>query len=196
MERIRNKGNSSLLLQLAERVGNAAPSKATTESMNVVAMTMLNHPLVQKAQKMKERVVIEKGSGLDDGDASTESIHLKSGACNDPSIVKWNLDVYSGVKELVVGDDSLQHVKELVLRGYARLESVEIGMRCFSVSVDGDMEVVDCGALKRFMMGEWSCTQWGSFVMKNCGVEEMSIGDGCFKCCKNGVFESLSSLER
>ena len=197
MERIRNKGNSSLLLQLAERVGNATASKATTESMNVVAMTMLNHPLAEKAQKaQKTRVVIEKGTDLVEGDGSTEGIEVRSGACNEPSVVKWRLDVCSGLKELVVGDDCLQYVSELVLSGFARLERVAIGMRCFSVSVDGKMEVVDCGALKRFVMGEWSCTQWGSFVMRNCdSLQEVSIGDGCFKSCENVVFESLSSLE-
>ena len=67
MDRIVKNGNSSLLLQLAERVGNAAPSKATTESMNVVAMTMLNHPLGEK-MKMKTRVVIEKSADLVEGE--------------------------------------------------------------------------------------------------------------------------------
>ena len=197
MDRIVKNGNSSTLYELAKRVGNAAASKATTESMNVVAMTMLNHPLAEKAQKaQKTRVVIEKGTDLVEGDGSTEGIEVRSGACNEPSVVKWRLDVCSGLKELVVGDDCLQYVSELVLSGFARLERVAIGMRCFSVSVDGKMEVVDCGALKRFVMGEWSCTQWGSFVMRNCdSLQEVSIGDGCFKSCENVVFESLSSLE-
>ena len=195
IERIVKNGNSSTLYELAKRVGNAAASKATTESMNVVAMTMLNKPLGE-GMKMKARVVIEKRADLVEGDGSTEGIEVRSGACNDPSVVKWRLDAYSGLKELVVGDDCLQYVSELVLSGFARLERVEIGMRCFSVSMDGKMEVVDCGALKRFVMGEWSCTQWGSFVMRNCdSLQEVSIGDGCFKSCENVIFESLSSLE-
>ena len=166
MDRIVKNGNSSLLLQLAERVGNAAPSKATTESMNVVAMTMLNHPLGEKAQKT--RVVIEKSDDLVEGDGSTEGIEVKSGACNEPSVVRWRLDVYSGLKELVVGDDCLQHVSELVLSGFARLESVEIGMRCFLSSFDGEMEVSGCDALKRVVVGEGCCVNWSSFVMRNC----------------------------
>ena len=196
MDRIVKNGNSSLLLQLAKRVGNAAPSKATTESMNVVAMTMLNHPMGEKT-KMKARVVIEKSVDLVEGDGSTEGIEVKSGACNEPSVVKWRLDVYSGLKELVVGDDCLQHVSELVLSGFARLESVEIGMHCFSSSFDGEMEVSGCDALKRVVVGDGCCERWSSFVMRHCNsMQEVSIGDGCFVRCENTVFESACCLNQ
>ena len=196
MDRIVKNGNSSLLLQLAKRVGNAAPSKATTESMNVVAMTMLNHPMGEKT-KMKARVVIEKSVDLVEGDGSTEGIEVKSGACNEPSVVKWRLDVYSGLKELVVGDDCLQYVKELVLSGFARLESVEIGVRCFSSSFDGEMEVSGCDALKRVVVGDGCCERWSSFVMRHCNsLQEVSIGDGCFVRCENTVFESACCLNQ
>ena len=196
MDRIVKNGNSSLLLQLAKRVGNAAPSKATTESMNVMAMTMLNHPMGEKT-KMKERVVIEKSVDLVEGDGSTEGIEVRSGACNEPSVVKWRLDVYSGLKELVVSDDCLQHVSELVLSGFARLESVEIGMRCFSSSFDGEMEVSGCDALKRVVVGEGCCVNWSSFVTRHCdSMQEVSIGDGCFVRCENVVFESACCLNQ
>ena len=196
IERIVKNGNSSTLYELAKRVGNAAPSKATTESMNVVnvvAMTMLNHPVGEKTR----RVVIEKSGDLNEGDGSTEWIEVKSGACNDPSVVKWRLDVYSGLKELVVGDDCLQYVKELVLSGFARLESVAIGMRCFSSSFDGEMEVSGCGALKRVVVGDGCCERWSSFVVRNCdSLQEVSIGDGCFVRCENVVFESAYCLNQ
>ena len=183
IERIVKNGNSSLLLQLAKRVGNAAPSKATTESTNVVAMTMLNHPLGEK-MKMKARVVIEKSVDLVEGDGSTEGIEVRSGACNEPSIVKWRLDVYSGLKELV-------------LSGFARLESVEIGVRCFSSSFDGEMEVSGCDALKRVVVGDGCCERWSSFVMRHCNsMQEVSIGDGCFVRCENVVFESAYCLNQ
>ena len=195
IERIVKNGNSSTLYELAKRVGNAAASKATTESMNVVAMTMLNHPLGEKAQKT--RVVIEKSGDLVEGDDSTEGIEVKSGACNEPSVVKWRLDAYSGLKELVVGDDCLQYVSELVLSGFARLERVEIGMRCFSSSSDGEMEVSGCGALKRVVVGDGCCERWSSFVVRNCdSLQEVSIGDGCFVRCENAVFESMCCLDQ
>ena len=196
IDRIVKNGNSSTLYELAKRVGNAAPSKAMTESMNVVAMTMLNHPLGEKAQKaQKRRVVIEKRADLVEGDDSTEWIEVKSGACNDPSVVKWRLDVYSGLKELVVGDDCLQYVRELVLSGFGRLERMEIGMRCFSSSSDGEMEVSGCEKLRRVVVADGCCERWSSFVMRNCdSLQEVSIGDGCFVRCENTVFESACCL--
>ena len=196
MDRIVKNGNSSTLYELAKRVGNAAPSKATTESTNVVAMTMLNHPMGEKT-KMKARVVIEKSVDLVEGDGSTEGIEVRSGTCNEPSVVKWRLDVYSELKELVVGDDCLQHVSELVLNGFARLESVEIGVRCFSSSFDGEMEVSGCDALKRVVVGDGCCERWSSFVMRHCNsMQEVSIGDGCFVRCENTVFESACCLNQ
>ena len=67
IERIVNNGNSTLLCELVKRVGNAAPSKATTGSMNVVAMTMLNHPLAQKEEelKVKDEGMLENHEKLD-----------------------------------------------------------------------------------------------------------------------------------
>ena len=196
IERIVKNGNSSTLYELAKRVGNAAASKATTESMNVVAMTMLNKPLGE-GMKMKARVVIEKRADLVEGDGSTEGIEVRSGACNDPSVVKWRVDAYSGLKELVVGDDCLHYVSELLLSGFARLERVEIGMRCFSSSFDGEMEVSGCEKLRSVVVGDGCCERWSSFVMRNCGViEEVSIGDGCFVRCENVVFESECCLHQ
>ena len=196
IERIVKNGNSSTLYELAKRVGNAGASKATTGSMNVVAMTMLNKPLGE-GMKMKTRVVIEKSGDLVEGDGSTEGIEVRSGACNDPSVVKWRLDAYSGLKELVVGDDCLQYVSELVLSGFARLERVEIGMRCFSSSFDGEMEVSGCGALKRVVVGDGCCERWSSFVMRHCdSLQEVGIGDGCFVRCENAVFESMCCLDQ
>ena len=194
IERIVKNGNSSTLYELAKRVGNAAASKATTESMNVVAMTMLNHPLGEKAQKT--RVVIEKSGDLVEGDDSTEGIEVRSGACDDPSVVKWRLDAYSGLKELVVGDDCLQCVKGFELSEFRCLEKAEIGARCFT-KTSGCFAVSGCGVLRRFVIGKESCVKWSSFVMKDCdSIQEVSIGDGCFVNCENTVFESLSALTK
>ena len=68
IERIVKNGNSALLCELVKRVGNAGPSKATTGSMNVVAMTMLNHPLAQKEEKelkVEDEGVLENHEKLD-----------------------------------------------------------------------------------------------------------------------------------
>ena len=189
MEQIRNTGSSLLLLQLAERVGNAAemrnPQQVTQPSLNATEMstvtdvdgTVLEINTMKDFFKMNSRVTV---------------IEMKPGLCNDSQIEEWNLSAYSKLVELVVGDDCLQFVKGLKLVGFARLERVAIGMRCMCES-DGCFEVSDCEKLRSVVMGGDCCVKWSSFVMRNCGVEEVSIGDGCFVNCEKTVFESESS---
>ena len=43
------------------------------------------------------------------------------------------------------------------------------------------------------VIGSGCCVDWSSFLLKNCGVVEVSIGDGCFVNCENTVFESECS---
>ena len=190
MEQIRNTGNSLLLLQLAERVGNTAetrnpqlvnqPSLNATETsaMTDVDGTVLEISTVKDFFKVNSRVT---------------AIEMKPGLCNDSQIQEWNLSAYSKLVELVVGDDCLQFVKGLKLVGFASLERVAIGMRCMCES-DGCFEVSDCEKLKSVVMGGGCCVKWSSFVMRNCdSIQEVSIGDGCFVSCENTVFESECS---
>ena len=192
MEQIRNTGNSLLLLQLAERVGNAAemrnpqpvnqPSLNATETSAITDVdgTVLEISTVKDFFKVNSHVT---------------AIEMKPGLCNDSQIQEWNLSAYSMLVELVVGDDCIQFVKGLKLVGFASLERVAIGMRCMCES-EGCFEVSDCEKLKSVVIGGGCCVKWSSFVMKNCGVIEVSIGDGCFVSCEKTVFESASSGTR
>ena len=194
MERIQNKGNSSLLLQLAERVGNAAEMRnpqsfrsqqVNQPSLNVVEMNMMTdvHGTVLEIKTMRD---FFKMSGR------VTVIKMVSGLCNDSAIQEWNLSVFSKLVELVVDDNCLQFVKGLKLVGFVSLERVAIGMKCMCES-EGCFEVSDCEKLKSVVIGGGCCVKWSSFVMKNCGVIEVSIGDGCFVNCEKTVFESESS---
>ena len=194
MERIRNKGNSSLLLQLAERVENAAEVRnpqsfrsqpVNQPSLNVVEMSAITdvHGTVLEIKTMRD---FFKMSGR------VTVIKMVSGLCNDSAIQEWNLSVFSKLVELVVGDNCLQFVKGLKLVGFVSLERVAIGMKCMCES-EGCFEVSDCGALRSVVIGGGCCVKWSSFVMRNCGVIEVSIGDGCFVNCEKTVFESESS---
>ena len=192
MEQIRNTGSSLLLLQLAERMGNATetrnpqlvnqPSLNATETSAITDVdgTVLEISTVKDFFKVNSRVT---------------AIEMKPGLCNDSQIQEWNLSAYSKLVELVVGNDCLQFVKGLKLVGFASLERVAIGMRCMCES-EGCFEVSDCEKLKSVVMGGGCCVKWSSFVMKNCGVIEVSIGDGCFVSCEKTVFESASLVIR
>ena len=199
VERIRDKGNSSLLLQLAERVGNAVDSKNSqdfrldTPSVNVVGMSVVNKPMVKPK---RVALVMNTDEDFFKVNGNVTAIEMKNGLCNDSQIQRLNVKVYPKLTELVVGDNCLQFVKELKLVAFGLLESVSFGSKCFTKTLNGCFEVSGCGALKSVKMGDGCCVKWSSFVMKNCGVEDVSIGDGCFVNCENTVFESLSSVIR
>ena len=199
IDRIRNKGNSSLLLQLAEKVGNAVDSKnpegfrLDAPSVNMIGMSVVNKPMVTPK---RVALVIKTNEDFFEVDSDITAIEMKNGLCNDSQIQRWNVKVFSKLTELVVGDNCLQFVKELKLVAFGLLESVSFGSKCFTKTLNGCFEVSGCGALKSVKMGEGCCVKWSSFVMKNCGVEEVSLGDGCFVNCENTVFESASSVIR
>ena len=171
VERIQNKGNSSLLLQLAERVENAAEIRSpqpfrsqpvNQPSLNVVEMSTVSRAVTDVRDGVLEIKTVKDFFKMN---ARAAVIEMESGLCNDSAIKVWNLSVFSKLRELVVGDDCIQFVKGLKLVGFVRLERVAIGGGC--------------------------CVKWSSFVLKNCdSIQEVSIGDGCFVSCENTVFES------
>ena len=194
MERIRNKGNSSLLLQLAKRVGTAGemrnPQPFRSQQVNQPSLNVMEMNMMTDVGDAVLEIKTVKDFFKMNGRAT--AIEMKPGLCTDNAIEQWNLSVFSKLVELVVGDNCLQFVKGLKLVGFVRLERVAIGMKCMCES-EGCFEVKDCEKLKSVVIGCGCCVKWSSFVMRNCGVEEVSIGDGCFVNCEKTVFESESS---
>ena len=194
-ERIVRNGKSSLLYELADRIGNVVKEEESGSgvvSENVVAMTRIGQEFDEAGLKSNAHtLIVKKDEDLVGLDAGNEVIRVMNGVCNDPDIEEWSLnDCSSRLRELVLGDDCLQYVSELKLVGFASLEKVEMGMRCCCESDGGLFEVSGCKRLRSVKVGDGCCVDWSEFVMKNCGVEEVSIGDGCFMNCENTVFES------
>ena len=212
MERIVNRGKSVLLSHLADKVentepnsvvgpssGNVTPISVTPNPMplrqpqpsvvNVVPVSVVNKPI-----EYENELVVEEDEGIFYTESTTDRIVVKSGLCNDDDIREWDLSVCERLVELIVGDNCLQYLSEWKLSGLKCLERVEIGMGCMCKSEGGVFEVIGCEKLRIVKMGDGCCVKWSGFVMKNCGVEEVSIGDGCFVSCENTVFESGSCL--
>ena len=200
IDRIRNKGNSSLLLQLAEKVGNAVESKnpgsfrMDAPSVNMIGMSVVNKPMVKPK---RVALVMNTDEDFFKVNGNVTAIEMKNGLCNDSQIQRWNVRVFSKLTELVVGDNCLQFVKELKLVAFGLLESVSFGSKCFTKTSNGCFEVSGCCTLRSVKMGGGCCVKWSSFTLKNCdSLQEVSIGDGCFVNCENTVFESESSVIR
>ena len=116
---------------------------------------------------------------------------MNAGACNDPSIIEWNLSLFVELRVLCIGDNCVQFVSELKLVGFVKLETVKIGLHCFSGVLRGSFEVSGCAQLKSVNVGSGSCVNWTTFTMKDCeAVEEVVICEECFVTCEITVFES------
>ena len=198
VERIVRDGKSSLLYELADRIGNVVKEEESGSgvvSENVVAMTRIGEAFDEVGLKSNAHTLIVKNDeDLVGMDVGNEVIRVMNGVCNDPDIEGWNLnDCSSRLRELVLGNDCLQYVKKLKLVGFGNLEKVEMGTGCYSESESGLFEVSGCERLRSVVIGSGCCVDWSSFLLKNCGVVEVSIGDGCFVNCENTVFESECS---
>ena len=183
------EGNSSLLYELAKQVGTVvSDGKKGNEpvSENVVAMSVIGSGVESKRRVLS----IQSDEDLVLFNGETEVIRIASASCNDPDIESWDLYDCSRLRELVLGSECLQYVNELVLNEFRCLEKVEMGSGCYSKSESGLLEVSGCAKLKSVVIGGGCCVKWSSFVMRDCGVEEVSIGDGCFVNCENTVLES------
>ncbi|KAM7454400.1 hypothetical protein BLSTO_04843 [Blastocystis sp. subtype 1] len=115
------------------------------------------------------------------------------GMCNDRDIDKLDLSACRNLVEWVVEEKCFQFVMELKMSGFACLESVAIGNECFTKGM-GVFEMSHCDGLKSVRIGKGSFVHWSGFVLRDCGVEEVEIGDGCFVDCERVMFEDLARL--
>ena len=212
VERIRNKGKSILLSQLADKVENTYPHGILVgpRSVNVTPISITPNPMpfrqpqpsivnvtpVNKPIEYENELIVKEDEDIFYAGSRTERIVVKSGLCNDDDIREWDLSTCERLVELVVGNNCLQFLRGLKLSAFKCLERVEIGMGCMCKSEGGVFEVSGCEKLRSVEIGGGSCVNWNGFVMKDCeSVEEVSVGDGCFMSCENIVFDSECSIQ-
>ena len=165
METIRSKGKSSLLAGLADRVeGKSVPVNPSKEA-NVAPATAIDG---KSATEDTERVIVRCNKDFVLLDEDVEVIEVKNGVCNDAAFEEWEMSEYVRLRELIVGDECFQFVKDVRIVGLNALEKVEIGKECFCKASGGVFEMRDCVKLK-----------------------SVRIGDGCFVSVVSVVFESM-----
>ena len=168
METIRNTGKSSLLAGLADRVeGKSAPVKDSKEG-NMALATAIGEK--SATEDIAKRVIVKCNKDFVSLDENVEGIEVKNGMCNDEDFDEWKMDEYVRLRELIVGDDCFQFVKDLRIVGLNTLEKVEIGRQCFCKASGGVFEMRDCEKLKSVKI--WD----GSFV----GVVSVVFESECF----------------
>ena len=171
MERIRSAGKSSLIAELADRVGEGRSVTMNNPSeVNVDPITVIEgKPLIEPVNTVGRVIVKNDDDFLLLGE-DVEVIEVKNGVCNDEDFDEWSMDEYVRLRELIVGDECFQFVKDLRIVGLSALEKVEIGKECFCKASGGVFEMRDCEKLKSVKIGD------GSFV----GVMSVVFESECF----------------
>ena len=171
VERIRSAGNSDLLVSLVKRVGEGRSVTVDNPSeVNMVPDTVIGFASVIKPVNTVGRVIVKCNMDFLSLDENVEGIEVKNGMCNNEAFDEWSMDEYVRLRELIVGDECFQFVKDLKIVGLNALEKVEIGKQCFCKASGGVFEMRDCEKLKSVKIGD------GSFV----GVVSVVFESECF----------------
>ena len=169
VERIRSAGKSSLIAELADRVGEGNSLTVNNPSeVNMVPDTVIGGK--PATENTAGRVIMKNDDDFLLLDENVEVIEVKKGVCNDEVFEEWGMDEYVRLRELIVGDECFQFVKDLRMVGLNALEKVEIGKQCFYKASGGVFEMRDCEKLKSVKIGD------GSFV----GVMSVVFESECF----------------
>ena len=159
MERIRNAGNSDLLVSLVKRMGEGRSVTMDNPSeVNMVPDTVIGFASVIEPVNMTGIVIVKNDDDFVLLDEDVEGIEVKNGMCNNEAFDEWNMDEYARLRELIVCNECFQFVKDLKIVGLNALEKVEIGKQCFCKASGGVFEMRDCAKLKSVRIGD------GSFV--------------------------------
>lgn len=140
-------------------------------------------------EKLRTGVVIHSQSEWDEASNFIGSLTVASNSCNGYYFSELDYSHIQFLRELLIGDECLHCVEELRLCGLERLEKVVIGKKSLCTR-NGCFECVNCEQLKTLKIGNESCGVWNRFVVMNCGVSEIRVGDECFVNCE---FVSLVS---
>ena len=171
MERIRSAGNSDLLVSLVKRVGEGRSVAVDNPAeVNMVPDTVIGFASATKPGNTTGRVIVKNDDDFLLLDESVEVIEVKKGVCNDEDFEEWEMNEYVRLRELIVGDECFQFVKDLMIVGLNALEKVEIGKQCFCKASGGVFEMRNCEKLKSVKIGD------GSFV----GVVSVVFESKCF----------------
>ena len=191
VQRIVKNGNSSLLLDLAKRVGNAGPIDKTTESTNLVGVTVVRQVSPIGGGKGMAVKSAEEWNAL-----PSDVKRIVVNGCDDYKREVLDLSRFAELEELTIGDGCFNYVSKVSVVGLKKLKSVEIGEKSFqNESVDSQLVVSDCPELASLRIGNQSFKEFKRFNLSEVdGLKSVMIGDGCFKEC-DLVLKELKSVE-
>ena len=112
-------------------------------------------------------------------DASTETIIVADGSCNNGGVTKLDLSRFENLTSLTVGDNCFRYVTTMNVVEMDNLESIRIGMQSFNnyERVDYSFSVKNCSSLKELRIGPDSFRRWNFTEFENLpSLEVIQIG--------------------
>ena len=176
MERIRSAGNSDLLVSLVKRVGEGRSVTVDNPSEgNMVPDTVIGFASVIEPVNTVGRVIVKNDDDFLLLGENVEVIEVKNGMCNNEAFEEWEMNEYVRLRELIVGDECFQFVKDLKIVGLNALEKVEIGKQCFCKASGGVFEMRNCEKLKSVKIGDNSFVSVVSVVFESECFDEVMM---------------------
>lgn len=114
---------------------------------------------------------------------------VENNSCSDLVSFEW-LDLYTQLKQIIIGDNCCSRVKSFELRHLPLLEVLRIGDNSFTESPNGvgkenkSFSIVDCSSLNTITIGCFSFSDFGEFNLEDVDkLQYLTIGNRRKKSC-------------
>ena len=151
----------------------------------VVAIALIVVIILLSAKKSESRKQYKECWSDEMVWSDVESLSIVSNTCNEESVIELDLSKYPKLKSVTIGDECFMYVNEVKMIGMSELESVEIGMNCFtkhknSAGSDSNRHfyLKNCPKLKSLEIGHHSFSDYRVCEIETVNaLEVIEIGD-------------------
>ena len=139
----------------------------------------------EAAVMARRRAVISCKRDWDCVDKRVGMIEVSDGCCNEEGLTELDLSGFVNLRELKVGNECFENVKEVKMAGLNELESVVIGMNSFTQYKNSwgndpsrHFYLKNCPKLKSLNMGRYSFSDYTVIEIENVdALEVIEMGD-------------------
>ena len=135
----------------------------------------------------KEKYFVLPNQSLKDIPMDVENIYFYRYGNGEESLTKLEFSSYgfTQLRSITVYNNCFKNVREFVLDGLDKLESVKIGEKCFSISTkerdDGVCRITNCFNLRELEIGDESFQDFNQFKLSSVvSLQSIRFGHECF----------------
>ena len=136
---------------------------------------------------------------LNDANLGVLSVFGLSSCESNTFLTIGNSAVLKNMKQLEIGNDSLNSVSMVVMDGVEGLESLVIGEDCMNgnETIDSRFVVQNCSNLKSIVVKKQSFMNYASVVISNCNsLQSLTVGNAAFQNAQTVEMADLPQLNR